>query len=225
MSKTRIELFQNNSIWSEPRFLPPVVPHPIKIAIEGFPCQKLFQILDTINRTGYRVFNNDRKWLNIFNRNPENNLFPYLLNQMIQNSQASSYVHPSTKDPIKDLGFQFYYNLHGLMNVWIDWLKDQKIIPGGQENLLQGCSSHLIDPPDYIIYLFSTPEIMKMSDCPYSDPQLDQIYSQYEWILENSHCPHPLFKVNLKDSPECIVETIIKIMKQICERVELEIHT
>jgi len=203
------------SIWSGPQLSikPPNINKLVNISIEGLPSVHLTRVLDMLNEVGYTVYNRESRWTQLFQEKSETFIYPYILNQMIQNVQQNSY------DP---MGFQIHYNLYGLLPIALEWLYRHKILTLPQFTSLQASALHLIRPPDYIIYLYLPPNKVTNTK-PLTSAQFESFYGEYEWILDNSHAPYPVFKVNLLDSPEQVVETILTIFNQIIERVELNL--
>jgi hypothetical protein len=204
--------------------LSPIVQEPIavkkqiKISFEGVPCARLFQVLDRLKTEGYQVFNRSRTWIKLYNSDPEEHRFAFFLHQITEHAQK----------PIGEKnGYRFHYGLYGLGSIWFDWLNQEKMLTGGQDQLLRNGAAHLLEPPDYIIYLHdASGDIVNDSyNKAYESKQMSQLYDFHEWILDNTHCPYPLFKINLQDSVDHIVMTVKAVLTQIKERVELEVDT
>lgn len=204
-----------DSIWSGPQLSikPPKINKLVNISLEGLPSPQLTRVLDILKEVGYNVYNRESRWTQLFQEKSDTFIYPYLLNQMLQNVQQTSY------DP---MGFQIHYNLYGILPITLEWLHRHKKLTLQQMTNLQASALNLIRPPDYIIYLYLPPNKLTNTK-PLTPTQLESFYGEYEWILDNSHAPYPVFKVNLLDSPEHVVETILTIFNQIIERIELDL--
>jgi hypothetical protein len=175
---------------------------PIRIAIEGLPNSRLEKVLGLLQQTGYSVYNHLNLWDSFQAFATTNKSFNYLLQQMTANAPMQT-----TDD------FQLYYNLYSISPIWLEWISRNKLMTQEEDALLRKNAEYLFRDPDYIIYLYTTD----------ADANLNQIYREYEWILDNIHCPYPLYKVHLSDSIEEVLIAILKILNQIRERVELGI--
>jgi hypothetical protein len=202
------EDFNNDISDNSTDVLPTVYDKQVKISIECFPSEKLYSILNQLRFKGYPIINDTQKWLNLLKQNTEY-ILPYFLNQLINNSE--NIIHPT--------GFEIHYNMYGTNNIWFPWMKKNKTIPENRLQILENTSTELNNSPDYLIYLYDEIENPIKSDLPFSHEQIKNVHAEYEWFLENTHCDFPVFKVNINDSVENIVKTIIKILKQIKERL------
>src|SRR3990172_4675148 len=208
----------SNDIWSVPTLTvkPPVFNKQITISLEAPPSPQVDRIIQILDSLGYQVYNQSNpSWVSLYRINPTGHLYPYLVNQML---------HHSIQLPPNSLGFQVHRNLYGLLPICLEWFQRNGHLTEQQTASLRACAGHLLKPPDYIIYLYLP--VGKLTDNqPYNRQQLESLYAEYEWILDNTHCPYPVFKVNLLDPPERVVDTILTIFHQIVERVELEVDT
>ena len=165
----------------------------IRISIEALWSNKLGKILDLLeNVEGYAVVNSQPG---------KNSKTPEKLDFITQLSCLAG-------QEVKDKSRTLYYNLYGLKKLQYNLLLDQA------ENGLDKLYEELAPVPNYIIYLHQDPKGATLDNDPL-EKEWEKCYSEYEYLLDNTHCNYPVFKINLEDSIENVLLTLVTIIKKL----------
>ena len=177
----------------------------LRVSLEALRSKRLYKVMSLLeNVEGFPIINRPTT-------GGEKRSCPQFLRQLADVADVAD-GHNNKTD------IRFYYNLYGLKALEYSYLFSGN--ESNNEQLAEGLElvhQHLFKPPDYIIYLHGNPDTLYHEETSQglTLEQYKEFYTQYEYFLDNSHCPFPVFKVNLEESIENVALTLKAIFRQI----------
>lgn len=184
----------------------------MKISFEGLPGTKKDQIFKILSDKGLVIKSSeDDEWYHLFLSDPKKFALPYELNRLIN----FNYLHEE-ESPLYD-------SLYALKKVYVDYLLHQNILTKYEYDLFMKYYRLLNVKPDIIIYFYGTFEnsfqtatesAKRKGGHVYSEEEFKQLYYKYEWVFDNNNCSIPIYKVNIEDELDVILNNVNDILEK-----------
>jgi len=179
----------------------------VMISIEGLPGTKKQLILSALtSKLDLKIHPSfDPEWHQLFVSNPSKYALSYELNRLIT-------LHHQYEDKT-----QIFESAHALKKVYVDFFMQKGYLDQKEYELFMKYYHELYQQPEIIIYFYGTYEpIFENSQnnavinnlTIYSPEDFKALYYKYEWVFDINNCFIPIYKVNIDDSLDHIVNNI-----------------
>jgi hypothetical protein len=215
------------------------------VSIEGLPgCRKTEIFKHFKDKFGIEVLSNfNPKLHQLYLKDPGKYALSYELDRLIkiyeQHTKAEISIseeeevesddtsEPAEKSTSTELTerwphLQLFNTLHAYCEVYLHHLHHNSVMSKHDLEIVRKLHRLLYQPPDFVIYLYGN-----LSTC-YERSQKEQhvhkfdeyksLQYQYEWVFDVNNCRIPLFKVNVDDDFDKIMQNLCVILDKLNEK-------